>query len=396
MAMLQFFRTPFAVSGDKNAIPNDSQPDGSVSYTDGFGVDYELDPGANPSAKDVPRDETNQLYYAITNAIKEYQEFGTPDFITSVLNGGSPFSYDKWARVRYETSPGVFNIYESRKDANTSLPTVAADWRLMSDNLNYLAIATTAFEASVTDGEAVYWDSTNSRFDEAVADGTSKQNVIGFADVTNSRVYVYGQCGLFSGLTGNVEYFLSPVTPGALTSVRPTTNAVSVGVSKDADEIFVNVQLAGTTYLSREYMLVRDEKPQGTNGGTSLTGNNIRVLNTTVANTIVGASLGSNQITLPAGTYRIRAEAPTAENSVHRAQFYNVTDATIQILGTSRNGTTDIQDFATVWGRFTITSTKVFELRHQMTAGVATRGLGDATNMLGVEVYSQVEIIKEI
>jgi hypothetical protein len=242
MALGKYFKNAFAILGDKAAIPDDSQPSGSVSYEDGFTVDYELDPGVDPAAKDVPRDETNQLYYDITLALKEYQENGTPDYITAAQNGGSNFAYAKWARVRY--SDGF--LYESRVAANIALPTDATKWRKLTTEADFLSIATTAFDASVVDGEAVYWDVTNSRFDEAVADGTTKQNVIGIADVTNGRVFVYGLAPGFSGLTGNTMYYLSGVTPGALTAVVPTSNIVRVGTAKDADELYLNI---GSTAL---------------------------------------------------------------------------------------------------------------------------------------------------
>jgi hypothetical protein len=261
MSMLKYFKFPFATSGDKTAIPDASQPSGSVSYTDGFGPDYEADPGVDPAAKDVPRDETNQLYFDITNAIKEYQEQGAPDFITTALNGGVAFSYGRSAIVRYETSPGVFDVYMSRVTANTALPTDATKWRKLTENASFLAIETTAFEASVTDGEAVYWDVTNSRFDEAVADGTTKQNVIGIADVTNGRVFVYGLAPGFSGLTGNTMYYLSGVTPGALTAVVPTSNIVRVGTAKDADELYLNI---GSTVLPAATETVAAETLAGT------------------------------------------------------------------------------------------------------------------------------------
>lgn len=236
MAMLKFFKFPFATAGDKTAIPDASQPSGSVSYTDGFTVDYELDPGVDPAAKDVPRDETNQLYFDITNAIKEYQEFGVPDYITSALNGGSAFSYSKYARVKWTDGA----IYESRINANTTDPSNTTNWRKLTENADFLAINTTAFQASVTDGEAVYWDGT--QFDEAVADGTNKQNVIGFADVTNGRVFVAGlMSGLTSGLTANTVYYLSGVTPGALTSVAPTTNIVRMGTARTATTFFIEI-----------------------------------------------------------------------------------------------------------------------------------------------------------
>lgn len=236
MAMNKFFRIPFATSGDKVAVPDAPQPSGSVSYTDGFGPDYELDPAVDPAAKDVPRDETNQLYFDITNAIKEYQEFGVPDFITSALNGGVPFSYARYARVKWTDG----KVYESTVNLNTSDPTDATKWRPLTDNADYLTIATTAFQASVTDGDAVYWDGV--QFDEAVADGTNKQNVIGFADVTNGRVFVAGlYAGQLSGLTANVPYYLSATVAGAIST---TISAVRMGIARTASTFFVSVENA--------------------------------------------------------------------------------------------------------------------------------------------------------
>lgn len=239
MSMLKFFRFPFAVAGDKTTVPDDSQPTGSVSYEDGFGPDYELDPAVDPAAKDVPRDETNQLFYDITNAIKEYQEFGVPDYITAALNGGVAFSYSKYARVKWTDG----KVYESKVNANTADPSDATKWRALTDNADYLTIATgVTFEASVIDGEAVYWDSVNNRFDEAVADGTTKQNVIGFADVTNSRVFVAGlYAGQLAGLAANTQYYLSTVTPGAITSALPASNIISLGIAKNATDLYVKI-----------------------------------------------------------------------------------------------------------------------------------------------------------
>jgi hypothetical protein len=75
--MAKKFEIPFAFSGDKTAVPVGVQPDGSVSYTNGFGPDYELDKLVDPvNAKDVPRDQTNQLFFDTTDAIGELQEKG--------------------------------------------------------------------------------------------------------------------------------------------------------------------------------------------------------------------------------------------------------------------------------------------------------------------------------
>lgn len=153
---------------------------------------------------------------------------------------------------------------------------------------------------------------------------------------------------------------------------------------------------ADARYVNIGYMLVRDEKAQNTAGGGCTAGQTVaRTLNTVSANTIAGASLASNQITLPAGTYRIDASAPVHSVDENRISLYNVTDAAVQILGTSENGITNVVTRSFLKGRFTIAGTKVFELRHFTGTTVATNGFGLQVNSGGNEVYTQVEIIKE-
>jgi hypothetical protein len=142
--MLKFFRFPFATTGDKVAIPDTAQPTGTVSYTTGFGLDYEGDPATNPNAKAVPRDETNQVLYDITQAIRELQTFGVPDHITSALNGGTPFSYSTNALVR--GTDGI--IYKSLINGNTSTPPnvnwISDDFYATATRAGKIELATTA------------------------------------------------------------------------------------------------------------------------------------------------------------------------------------------------------------------------------------------------------------
>lgn len=104
-------------------------------------------------------------------------------------------------------------------------------------------VSAVTFEASVSDGEAVRWDSGNTRFDEAIADGTANNRAVGIADVTNSRVYLYGECPIFSGLTPGARYYLDATTPGALTATPPT-DAVQIGIAKSATVLWVDVDAA--------------------------------------------------------------------------------------------------------------------------------------------------------
>lgn len=127
--MPKYFIRPFAESGDKAAVPNDTQVSNSVSYEDGWTTDYQKDLLTDPTAKPYPRDQNNQLLFDLTENIQEYQQYGVPMFITTADNDGSPFPYKKYAIVRYEYSSGLFRIYQSKEDANATLPTDVTKWK---------------------------------------------------------------------------------------------------------------------------------------------------------------------------------------------------------------------------------------------------------------------------
>lgn len=105
-------------------------------------------------------------------------------------------------------------------------------------------ISSATFEASVANGEVVRWDSGNSRFDEAIADGTANDRAVGIADVTNSKVYIYGECPLFSGLTPGARYYLDASTAGAVTATAPA-DGVAIGIAKSATTLFVDIDALG-------------------------------------------------------------------------------------------------------------------------------------------------------
>jgi len=130
MALTYYFRTPFGAAGDRTPIEEDSQPSGIVNYTDGYGTTYELDPDTQATARRVERRQFNENFYNATVSLKEYQERGVPDFIESSQNQGNPFPYSQYARVRYDPGGG-FRLYESLINNNTTLPTNAANWRII-------------------------------------------------------------------------------------------------------------------------------------------------------------------------------------------------------------------------------------------------------------------------
>jgi hypothetical protein len=164
-----------------------------------------------------------------------------------------------------------------------------------------------------------------------------------------------------------------------------------------------NSDLGRLAYLNPEdlapgFLHVREEQPRGTNGGTSTNGTyHDRVLNTVVANSIPGASLASNQVTLPAGTYEVFATAPSRSGAGGGTVLflYNVTDSVDLMRGENGAGTGNINTLAFCRGRFTLSSTKVLKLRHYIGAGQVTDGLGGVAAPAGAaEVYSSLELRK--
>jgi hypothetical protein len=148
------------------------------------------------------------------------------------------------------------------------------------------------------------------------------------------------------------------------------------------------------------YILLLDKKTAGTDGGTFTSGAwRTRDINTEDADTGSNCTLSSNQFTLAAGTYRLKASAPAFNCAQNQTRLQNVTDSTTTQTGTpeyARQTSGDtVRSF--INARFTIASSKTFEIQHQCTSTNATNGFGVSSNYSGSggEVYTIVEIWKE-
>ncbi|WGZ33012.1 phage tail protein [Xylella fastidiosa subsp. pauca] len=118
-----YFRTPFAHQGDRIHVPEAKDSHGFVSYTQGWGPDYQKDLTKEPTAKPVERTVMNAVLHAITTVLKGYQEYGSPEFITAEQNNGTPFSYMRGVIVRYRPDHASrYGLYLSTADNNTDTP----------------------------------------------------------------------------------------------------------------------------------------------------------------------------------------------------------------------------------------------------------------------------------
>lgn len=118
--MTKIFTIPFAETGDKSSPPNSTQPDGTVSYAQGFGFDYQRKTdGSDPLSKVFPREGFNGIINDITAAVGEIQINGLAiwqDLIPKI-------SYPVGSMVRYNNKNWV-----SLAANNTATPQEGAFW----------------------------------------------------------------------------------------------------------------------------------------------------------------------------------------------------------------------------------------------------------------------------
>ncbi len=149
--MARYFRLPFGTTGDRATIPDQTDTtNGTVSYSEGYGDNYSLNPATDQAALNVERLMFNQLAFDLSSTLQLYYQTGVPPFITSTDNGGTAYSYAIGARVRFNN-----RVYENLSAGNTNEPT-GSGWLLVdaqgadarfaqiSNNLSDLTNATTA------------------------------------------------------------------------------------------------------------------------------------------------------------------------------------------------------------------------------------------------------------
>lgn len=181
---------------------------------------------------------------------------------------------------------------------------------------------------------------------------------------------------------------------GAAVVTSGTANFVGAGVTVTDVAGDATITIPGELPT----LLVTDEKANGVEGGTSVTTTqNQRDLNTVEKNTISGASIATDQITLPAGDYHIHALSSTGLSLLRiKLRLRDTTAGANLVVGLSCfNDQTDEAGFMVgLEGYFTLGIESVLELQMWTQLGVATLGLGVATSSGDVEIYTVVKIEK--
>lgn len=221
-----------------------------------------------------------------------------------------------------------------------------------------------------------------------------------FEDTTSSGVSVVlktsaRQWNVSNDSSGNFQVY--DANAAATRFLINSSGNVGIGTVNPNAKLEVNGTISATTIIAAPPMMIlADEKATTTAGGACTAGTWVtRTLNTERGNTISGASLSSNQFTLPAGTYHIDAESNGYATNRFQIRIYNVTDAAVSSYGMSvysaGSSAATISRLKTI---ITIAAAKTFRLEGRCNTSSNSNDWGVATNFGGTEVYSLLEITK--
>jgi hypothetical protein len=169
----------------------------------------------------------------------------------------------------------------------------------------------------------------------------------------------------------------------AVASGASLTFASGASLVLNQDAVFTALQVAH----------FQEQQSAGTDGG-GLTASawRTRALNTTVTNNVSGASLGSSQVTLPKGRYRVNGFAAANRVNGHKSRLYNTTSSAALLIGSSSQSNSAVSGntTSTLAGEFTLATASTLELQHRPEATRGTDGRGLASNVSASEIYSEV------
>lgn len=146
-----------------------------------------------------------------------------------------------------------------------------------------------------------------------------------------------------------------------------------------------------------DIIVLEHQETTGTDGGTfTLGADRTATINTEVLDAGGHCSLSSNQFTLAAGTYRIRAWTQGLGVLLWSSWLYNVTDTATELMGSPNqsNNANVKTTYSFIEGEFTIAGSKVFEIRKRSSGTRATSGYGVASGFGAREVYTRVVLEK--
>jgi hypothetical protein len=223
-------------------------------------------------------------------------------------------------------------------------------------------------------------------------------SVVYINDTTNAAALNSGSLQVSGGGSIAKTLYVQTVIPTNLTMTNNVTLISTDGTLVNNSNTTLPTEQAVKTYVDNHnhVWIIRDVKASGTAGGDFTSG----VWQTRVLNTITGdttdtsVTLGTNQIVLTRGKYKICAYAMAQRVNANMARIENITAATTIEYGQTSASITGANIPAIVNCLITTTTTITIELQHRCTTTRAGDGYGLATTFGNNNIYAEVVITK--
>lgn len=200
-------------------------------------------------------------------------------------------------------------------------------------------------------------------------------------------------------VNGSSLYSLGSILAGA--GVIPNANLPIGTAPGDVPVLDSNSKIAYANLESFPYVKVSETQASGTNGQSTVsTGSWLTaILNTKDSDTASIASLGSNEVTLPAGTYKVFARVPFNSTGLSQARLYNATGSAVLLIGSGAcavrvSGSGNSQDDSVIQGVITLAGSTIVALQYQITTTASGNAAIGGACSFGTEVYSVAEFTK--
>jgi len=122
-----------------------------------------------------------------------------------------------------------------------------------------------------------------------------------------------------------------------------------------------------------------------------------RRLNTVTYNSLYGASLATNQITLQPGIYEVESKNPAYKVDRHQSRLLNENDSSVAIYGTPAfsNESDGIVTDSFIRGTITLSEVTVFSVQHRVqTTNSTANGLGIGAGFSDNEIFTDISFKK--
>lgn len=242
-----------------------------------------------------------------------------------------------------------------------------------------------------TVGAVIVASQHNSNFDTIYSDyngNITTANIASSAAIADTQLAQITTAGKLSGAA-----FTSLTSIPAGAGVIPTAN-LGTGIANSGTTL-----LGNGTWGNNPYIKLSNTQNQNVAGGATSSGAwrdillNTRDIDTASISTF---PVNTNEITLPAGIYKVWGQCPLYLSGACQTRLYNITDAAAisGLLGSSLlSNVSTMVSSSIVQGMFTISSSKTIAFQYQTSGSEATDGQGKPSN-LGQEVYATIEFTK--